>query len=97
MHCHRILVSALFIDMSSLLPTFISKKYFLLSLVSFSFCTLPDIYIFLNVALVVVIVVAVAVVEAAVGSVELQREKETHCQQCRASERLTANAERSNS
>ena len=28
MHCHRILVSALFIDMSSLLPTFISKKYF---------------------------------------------------------------------
>ena len=45
-------------------------------------------------ALVVVIIVAVAVVEAAVGSVELQRE--THCQQCKASERLTANAERSN-
>ena len=36
------------------------------------------------------VVVAVAVVDAAVGSVELQREKETHCQQCRASERLTA-------
>ena len=43
------------------------------------------------------VVVVVAVVEAAVGSVELQREKETHRQQCRASERLTANAERSNS
>ena len=41
-------------------------------------------------ALVVVVVVAVAVVEAAVGNVELQRERETHCQQCRASERLTA-------
>ena len=41
-------------------------------------------------ALVVVIVVAVAVIEAAVGSVELQRERETHCQQCRASERLIA-------
>ena len=35
-----------------------------------------------------VIVVVVVVVAAAVGSVELQRE--THCQQCRASERLTA-------
>ena len=28
MHCHRILVSALCIDMSSLLTSFISKKYF---------------------------------------------------------------------
>ena len=28
MHCHRILVSALFADMSSLLTCFISKKYF---------------------------------------------------------------------
>ena len=33
MHCHRILVSALFVDMSSLLTSFISKNYFLLSLV----------------------------------------------------------------
>ena len=47
-------------------------------------------------ALVVVVVVTVAVLEATVGSVELQREKETHCQQCRA-ERLIVNAERSNS
>ena len=38
----------------------------------------------------IVVVAAVAVVEAAVGSVELQRERESHCQQCRASERLTA-------
>ena len=40
-------------------------------------------------ALLVVIVVAlaVAVIEAAVSSVELQREKETHCQQCRAFQR----------
>ena len=66
MHCHRILVSALFADMSSLLISFISKKYFLLLIVSFSFCTLSDIYFF-NVAL-----VAVAAVEAAVGIVELQ-------------------------
>ena len=28
MHCHRILVSALFVDMSFLLTSFISKKYF---------------------------------------------------------------------
>ena len=70
MHCHRIPVSALFADMSSLLPSFISKKYFLLSLVSFSFCTLSDIYIFFNVALIV------AVVEDAVGSVELQGERD---------------------
>ena len=27
MHCHKILVSALFVDMSSLLTSFISKKY----------------------------------------------------------------------
>ena len=74
MHCHRIFVSAFFVDMSSLLTSSISKKYFLLSLVSFSFCTLSDSYFF-NVALVVVVAV-VAVVEAAVGSVELQRERE---------------------
>ena len=55
--------------MSSLLTSFISKKYFLLSLVSFSFCTLSD--VFLKCAL------AVAVVEAAVGSVELQRERDS--------------------
>ena len=35
MHCHRILVSALFVDMSSLLTSFLSNKYFLLSLVDF--------------------------------------------------------------
>ena len=28
MHCHRILVSALFVDMSYLFTSFISKKYF---------------------------------------------------------------------
>ena len=33
MRYHRILVSALFVGMSSLLPSCISKKYFLLSLV----------------------------------------------------------------
>ena len=48
------------------------------------------IFLILNVALVVVVVAAVAVVDAAVGSLELQRERETHCQQYRASERLTA-------
>ena len=37
-----------------------------------------------------VVVVAVAVVEAAIGIVKLQRNRETHCQQCRASDRLTA-------
>ena len=35
MHCHIILVSALFVDMSSILTSSISKKYFLLSLVHF--------------------------------------------------------------
>ena len=60
--------------MSSLLTSFISKKYFLLSFVAFSFCTLSDMYIFFNVAVVVVVVV---VVEAAVGSVELQRERDS--------------------
>ena len=69
MECHRILVSALFLDMSSLLTIFISKNYFYFHL----FLR----YIFLNVALVMVVVVAVAVVEAAVGSVELQRERLT--------------------
>ena len=39
------------------------------------------------------VVVVVSVVEAAVGSVELQGERETYCQQCRASEKLTPNAE----
>ena len=76
MHCHRILVSALLADMSSLLTGFISKKYFLLSLLSFSVCTLSDTY-FLNVALVVVVVVALAIVEAAVGSVELDTERDS--------------------
>ena len=33
MHCHRILISALFVNMPSLLTSFISKKYFILSLV----------------------------------------------------------------
>ena len=42
-------------------------------------------------------IVVVAVVEAAVGSVELQRERERDCQQRSASERLTAKTERSNS
>ena len=37
MHHHGILISALSVDMSSLLTSFISKKYILLSLVSFSF------------------------------------------------------------
>ena len=42
-HCHRILVSALFADTSSLLTVFISKKKkIFFSLVSFSFCTLSD-------------------------------------------------------
>ena len=86
MHCHRILVSALFVDMSSLLTSFISKKYFYFHLFPLVLYTFR--YIFFNVALVVV--AAVAVVEAAVGNVELQRERETHCQQCRASEKLTA-------
>ena len=44
MHCHGILVSALFADMSSLPTSFISKKYFFLSLISFSFCILSDIF-----------------------------------------------------
>ena len=47
-------------------------------------------------ALVVVVVAAVAVVEAAVGSVELQKERDS-LSACRASERLTANAEKNNS
>ena len=81
MHSHRILVSALFINMSSHNFPLLFQRNILLSLASFSVCTLPDIYIFLNVALVVVVIVvvvviAVAVVESAVGSVELQRERE---------------------
>ena len=51
---------------------FYLKKVFFTSLVSFSFCTLSKIYIFFNVAIVVI----VAVVEAAVGSVELQGERD---------------------
>ena len=75
MHCHRILVSALFVDMSSVLTSFISKKY--LYFHSFPLVFLHcQLYIFINVALVVVVVVAVAVVETPVGSVELQRERE---------------------
>ena len=72
MHCHRILVSALFVD--CVIPTsqLYFKEIFLISLVSFVFLYTVR-YIFLNVALVVVIVVAVAVVEAAVDGVELQR------------------------
>ena len=42
------------------------------------------------VVVVVAVAAAAAVVEAAVGSVELRRERESHCQQCRASEKLTA-------
>ena len=67
MNYHRILVSALFVDMSSLLPTFISKKYIYFHLFPLVFVHC-QIYVF-NVALVVLIVVAVAVVEAAVVSV----------------------------
>ena len=70
MHCHRILVSALSIDMSSILTSFISNKYFYFHLFPLVFVHC-QIYIFFNVALVVVIVV-----QAAVGSVELQRERE---------------------
>ena len=44
------------------------------------------------VVVVEVVVVVVVVVEAAVGSVELQRERETHCKQCRVSERLTVSS-----
>ena len=71
MHCHRILVSALFADMSSILTSFISKKYFFFHLfpLVFVYC---QIY-FLSAAL----VVAVALVEAAVGSVELHRERDS--------------------
>ena len=107
MHYHRILVSAHFADMSSLLTSFISKKYFYFHLfplvfVHYQICiffnvTVVAVIVIVVAVAVIVIVVAVAVIEAAVGSVELQRERETHCQQCRASDRLTANAERSSS
>ena len=75
--------------MSSLLISFISKIFFSLSPVSIVFVHCQT-YIFFNVALVVVVVV----VEAVIGSVELQRERKTHCQQCRASETLTARSKK---
>ena len=69
--------------MSSILTSFISKKYFLLSLVSFSFCTLSDIYIYIYIYIYfffnVAQVVAVAVAEAAVFIVQLLRERFTFC------------------
>ena len=58
MHCHRILVSALFVDMSSLLTSFISKKYFYFHLFPLVLYTVRF-KIFFNVALVVVAVIAV--------------------------------------
>ena len=89
-HCQRILVSVLFDDLLFLFTSFVSKKYFLLSLGSFSFVHSDIFFKILVLVVVVVVVIAVAVVEAAVSSVDHQRERETHCQQCRASERLTA-------
>ena len=58
MHCHRILVSALFVDVSSLLTNFISRNisYFHLFPLVFVHC---QIYTFFNVALVVAVAVAV--------------------------------------
>ena len=63
MHCHRILVSALFVDMSSLLTSFISKKYFYFHLFPLVLYTVRFFLFFINVALVVVVVVAIAVVK----------------------------------
>ena len=60
--------------MSSLFTSFISKKYFLLSLISLH--TVKIYIYFFNVAIVVVVVVEVIVAEAAVGSVELQGERD---------------------
>ena len=71
----QILVSALFVDMSSLLTSFISKKYFYFHL--FPLVFIHCLIFFFNAALVVVVVVAVAVVDAIVGSVELQKERDS--------------------
>ena len=86
MHCHRFLFLHFLLTCHSYLPVLFQRNifYFHLFPLVFVHCLIKK-----KVALAVVVVVAVA--DAAVGSVELQRERETHCQQCRASERLTAN------
>ena len=74
MHSHRILISAPFVDMSSIPVLFQRNIFTFTCFLSFLYTVR---YIFLSVALVLVIVVAVAVVEAAVGSVELQGERDS--------------------
>ena len=70
MHCHRIFASALFADMSSLLTSFISKIFFLFQ------CFLQFLYTVKYIYFYVALIIVLAVVDAAVASLELQRERE---------------------